>query len=381
MEHHVVAALPGRFAGWPANNGAFQFREDGSELLVGFTDCPFVSTDTGHNTVDPTDDEPQPYVSLLARSLNGGASWAVERPPNYVGRPASEPRRRAPGAGDFLAPGFAMRVVGQGYHGAAVPEGGFYTTHDRGASWDGPFTFEGLAVEPELAGMEITARTCTVVESTNQIAALLSARPINGDGLNVVTDKTFTARTEDGGASWCFCGWLIPLTDPYRAVMPAVTVLGEGHWVVALRRRDVAGDGAKTRNGWIDVVITQDAGASWCAPILVGETGLMNGNPPALCDTGHAGGLCCVYGERNTRRMLARFSHDGGRGWGAPLTLRDDYVTAERMADLGYPRLQRRHGGDGKLVATYYWADKATTRQHIAATIFEAPGSQAAAAL
>ena len=57
VDSSVVVALPGRFAGWPANNGSFQFREDGSELLVGFTDCPFVSTDTGHNTVDPTDDE------------------------------------------------------------------------------------------------------------------------------------------------------------------------------------------------------------------------------------------------------------------------------------------------------------------------------------
>jgi hypothetical protein len=73
--------------------------------------------------------------------------------------------------------------------------------------------------------MEITARTGTVVQGANAMVALLSARPKNGDGLNVVTDKTFSAQTEDGGASWHFCSWLIPLTDPYRAVMPAVAVL------------------------------------------------------------------------------------------------------------------------------------------------------------
>jgi hypothetical protein len=106
------------------------------------------------------------------------------------------------------------------------------------------------------------------------------------------------------------------------------------HWVVALRRRDV---NDKTLSGWVDVLTTRDAGRSWSAPILVGETGLMNGNPPALCasDAGGGGRLCCVYGERNSRRMLARFSETAGESWGEPLTLRDDYVTTEHMADLG----------------------------------------------
>ena len=56
--------------------------------------------------------------------------------------------------------------------------------------------------------------------------------------------------------------------------------------------------------------------------------------------------------------------------WSDPVVLRDDFATAERMADLGYPRLVQRQS-DGKLVAVYYWADAANPQQHIAATIFD----------
>jgi hypothetical protein len=108
----------------------------------------------------------------------------------------------------------------------------------------------------------VTARTCVVPAGPDAPLAcsfLLSARPSKNDGLGIATDKVretpswprswanlrllwlyyhrntrancifwanltpfslkvFTAVTADGGRSFAFGGWLIPLADPYRAV-------------------------------------------------------------------------------------------------------------------------------------------------------------------
>ena len=78
MEHRIVAAAEGRFSGWPANNGIFQF--GGDEVVVGFTESRHVVAAKGHNVAAPTEDDPQPFKSLLARSLDGGEKWQVEKP-------------------------------------------------------------------------------------------------------------------------------------------------------------------------------------------------------------------------------------------------------------------------------------------------------------
>ena len=96
-----------------------------------------------------------------------------------------------------------------------------------------------------------------MVEGESEITVLLSARPAKGDGLKVVTDKVFLARSSTGGASFSFEGWIIPLSDPYRAVMPAITLVSPTEWVVALRRREVDDP---TRDAWIDVCRTTDRG-------------------------------------------------------------------------------------------------------------------------
>jgi hypothetical protein len=141
-----VTALDGRFAGWPANNGAWGF-DGGREVLVGFTDGPWVQTE-GHNTEEP-------YTSHLSRSVGGGG-WTNETPPNFVGRCATPVP--PPGGIDFSAPGFALRAVGTGYHGNDHPGGSFFYTVDRGHSWLGPFSFGDLNDHPELAGMELCAK-------------------------------------------------------------------------------------------------------------------------------------------------------------------------------------------------------------------------------
>lgn len=313
----------------------------------------------GHNTIEP-------YTSHLSRSLDGGRSWANESPPNFVGR--SSAASLPPGNIDFTAPGFALRCVGCGYHGNDEPGGAFFYSLDRGHTWLGPHSFGDLNDHPELAGMEMTPRTCYVVESSSSVTALLSARPAKGDGLGVVTDKVFIGRTADYGATWTFGGWVVPLDDPYRAVMPAVCWLSATEWVVALRRREI-GDHATEKSGWIDVVTTPDAGNTWSAPAGVGDTGPRNGNPPAIATLG--GVIAVAYGERTNRRMVVRFSTDGGSSFGDEVILRDDYATTDRMPDLGYPRLIAQ--ADGKFACMYYWASPELPRHHIACTVFDPP--------
>lgn len=85
----------------------------------------------------------------------------------------------------------------------------------------------------------------------------------------------------------------------------------------------------------------------------------------------HADGrLCCACGNRTERRLLARFSADGGASWGEPLILRDDFHSANGWPDLGYPRLYQRR--DGRLVVVYFWCTRDRPETHIEATIFSA---------
>jgi hypothetical protein len=136
--------------------------------------------------------------------------------------------------------------------------------------------------------------------------------------------------------------------------------------VAALRRKSPG-------HNWIDCVHSGDNGASWAHLSRVAETeagNSTNGNPPALAAL--AGGrLCCAYGNRTERRMLARFSVDGGASWGEALVLRDDFHSANGWPDLGYPRLFQR--GDGRLVAVTFWCTRERPETHIEATIFSAP--------
>lgn len=363
MEHRIVFAQEGVFAGWPANNGMWIWRATDSgaggdvrdEILVGFTTGPYVVS-SSHNIG-------LPYRSRLARSRDGGASWQVEEPVGFMegGRPLSTLRERI----DFSAPGFAMRVLGCGYHGSDEGRGGFYFSADRGARWQGPYLFAGLNGLPQLRGAELTPRTDYLVNGADECLVLLSARSKEQWG----ADRAFCVRTTDGGLSFGFRSWIVPPDDPYRAVMPSTVRVSPGRLVAALRRRDMAGD----RACWIDAYMSDDDGASWAFLSRIGETGMANGNPPALARL-KDGRLCCVYGQRDRRQMIARFSEDEGTSWGEERVLRDDYASVQADQDLGYPRLLQRT--DGRLVAMYYWATEARPHQHIAATIWD-PGPPA----
>jgi hypothetical protein len=180
--------------------------------------------------------------------------------------------------------------------------------------------------------------------------------------LNVaIAEKSFLARTDDGGQSWAFVSWLVPWSDTFRAVMPAPVRLSASRLVVTLRRKSATND-------WIDCYASSDTGANWSFLSRVGDTGGFNGNPPAMVAMAD-GRLCCVYGNRLERRMLARFTPDGGATWGEPVVIRNGFSSANGFADLGYPRLYQRR--DGRLVAVYFWCTPERPQTHIEATIFK----------
>ena len=338
MKHVIVYGKPGIFCGWPANNGAWCW---GNEILVGFSCGPYVEK-KGHNMGSES-------MNVVARSTDGGVTWAMEDPPNFAGDDV--PVKPAPGNINFAHPDFAMRVH---RHGCAR----FFISYDRGHTWKGPYEFSGLMAHPQLKGLENTARTDYIVNGPADCFIFMSARkPDTG-----TRDRAFCARTTDGGKTFNFVSWINP--EPVgttRGAMPSTVRISSTKLVSALRR--------KYPDQWVDVFVSNDNARSWQFLSKVADTGGWNGNPPALVRL-KDGRLCCVFGNRSKRQIIARLSEDQGKTWGAEIVLRDDFqVDKFNDPDLGYPRLVQRP--DGKLVAMYYWATPQHPHQHIAATIWD----------
>ena len=82
-EHTVVVyKQPGRFAGWPANHGSWSW---GNEIVVGFEPGYFHIRKPGEQ--EHSIDYQQPAEHLLARSLDGGETWQIEKPLGLLAPP------------------------------------------------------------------------------------------------------------------------------------------------------------------------------------------------------------------------------------------------------------------------------------------------------
>jgi hypothetical protein len=342
VKHLEVFREKGKYAGWPANHGAWQW---GDELLVGFEIGSFKESESGHS-IDYT----KPAEHVLARSLDGGETWKIERPaslqPPAGAKVADVPTPEGgkqpvdcPGGIDFTQRGFIFTARMLDVHQGPSR---FYYSTDRGKTWEGPFHLKA----PGYSGM--AARTDYLILGKHEMLIFVSVPKADGrEGRSIVL------RTKDGGASWEQQGTITEEEPPVGeyAIMPStVRVVGQ-QLVTAIR----------TRNS-ILIYTSQNNGQTWVPRgIAVQNHG---GNPPSLIKT-LTGQLVLVYGNRTKPYGIrAKVSEDFGLSWGPELRLRTDGGSW----DLGYVRTFVRQ--DGNLVSVYYYNDTKSPERYIGATIW-----------
>jgi hypothetical protein len=336
--HVVVYREAGRLGGWPANHGIWSW---GNEILVGFSAAYHKVNEANRHQQDHS----KPEEPRLARSLDGGRTWAVDAnpdllPPAQGGREAVDLKEPM----DFTRPGFAMTIrFMNNDSGPSL----LWFTYDKGRRWQGPFRF------PQF-GKGIAARTDYIVESKRSAIAFVTQAKDNGR-----EGRPVCVRTTDGGLTWKLVS---PIGDEPSgfSIMPSTVRLPDATLLSTVRVHE----GESNR---IDAYVSHDNGSTWTLRSQAAETGAFNGNPPSLLRL-KDGRLCVTYGYRSEPYSIrARFSSDGGKTWGDVLTIRGDGAAW----DLGYPRTVQRP--DGKLVTVYYFNDAPHTERFIAATIWEAP--------
>ena len=336
----IVYYEPGRFGAWPANNGIWNW---GNEILVGFLRATYKENKYHHSI-----DRAKPMKSVLARSLDGGETWIIEDPENYVrdGDDLMDLKNEI----NFTHPDLAMRFT----------KNGFFTSYTRGKSWKGPFRF------PDFHVGEITTRTDYLVNGQNNCLLFLSAKDNRVKA--TLQDRSFSAQTTDGGKSFKFISWMAE-TDTIRSVMSSTVRMSENHLITAMRRRyDPLLDQKKMLpKNYITVHESLDNGKTWKFLNKIADTdrGTRNGNPPSLVKLPD-GRICVTYGYRNIPYSIrARLSSDKGKSWSKEILLRDD----ARKFDIGYTQSIVRE--DGKIVTVYYYTTEKKREMHIAATIWD----------
>ncbi len=348
VEHVRVYAEQGRFGGWPANHGIWSW---GDEILVGFS--AGYQKDLGlerHNI-----DREKPEEHLLARSLDGGMTWAIEDPSKKgalipVGKslhgiapPWLQEKAwlDCPGGIDFTHPDFAMTIRMTDANGGSSR---FYYSIDRGNNWDGPFRL------PQFDTKGIAARTDYIVNSKHDCLLFLTAAKSDGR-----EGRPLCVRTTDGGQSWKFVSWIG--TEPIGyGIMPSSIRITSNELLTAIRCRD-------PKKSWIETYRSLDDGQSWNLDTIPAPD-LGEGNPPSMIRMSD-GRVAITYGYRaEPFSIRGRLSSDGGRSWGEEIILRGN----GGGRDVGYPQTVQRR--DGKLVTIYYFHDEPKSDRYIVATIW-----------
>jgi hypothetical protein len=329
--HLKVFYEKGRFAGWPANNGIWQW---GNEILVGFSLGYLAPPEQrGLHQIDPA----RPRSIMLARSLDGGETWSVSE----AGYPEGE-LKQFPTNIAFDAPGFALNARGDKA----------YVSLDKGRAWTGPFRLP-------FSDLHLRARTDYQVLGPKDLVLFLTAQKTNDR-----EGRPFCARTRTGGKYWNQFAWIGQQPPSGYSIMPSSVRLPNGDFLVALRRRD----NDPAQHNFIELFRSRDGGLSWqflANPVK--ENGVSSGNPPSMVRLAY-GHLCITYANRNKPHTIrAVFSSDNGRTWGREYVLR----RGAGEPDIGYTRTVQRQ--DGKLVTIYYWLDEPRSERYIAATIFSTP--------
>lgn len=344
VEHLKVHHEQGRFDGWPANHGIWSW---GAEILVGFELGYFKDNPTGHDI-----DYNRPAEHVLARSLDSGKTWTLERPeglrPPPGSRIANVPAALTgkapidcPGGIDFTHPDFVITFRMTSIHDG---ESRYHYSLDRGRTWLGPCKL------PDFGQPGTAARTDYLVNGKHDLTAFLTAAKSNRREGRVIC-----VRTRDGGKSWHMVSFVGPEPEDF-AIMPSSVRVGPSDIVTAIRRRR-----------WIDIYRSFNNGESW--QFINQATMDIGGNPPSLVKLDD-GRLVVTYGYRlQPYGIRARISADNGLSWGTEIILRQD----GGGTDLGYTRTVKRP--DGLLVTVYYYNEDASKERFIGATIWD-PGRQ-----
>lgn len=355
VKHVDVYAIPKRFGGWPANHGVWSWKD---EILVGFSAGHFKDNGPGRHAID----HDRPEEHLLARSKDGGESWAIENPSERgalipmgealhgIAPPGLKERewQDCPGGIEFDHPDFALTLRMTNHHRGPSR---FSISYDRGATWRGPYR---LAIAgPDGKEIGIAARTDYIVNGKYDCLVFLTAAKMDGR-----EGRPFCARTTDGARSWQFASWIGDEPAGY-AIMPSSVRLGKQELLSAIRCRD-------DKTSWIDIYRSIDDGKSWTIDVpAVAMTG--EGNPGSLIRLAD-GRLSIAYGRRaEPFGIRARLSGDNGKTWDREFVLRPN----AGGRDIGYPVSVERP--DGKIVTIYYFHDQPLGDRYIAATIWD-PG-------
>lgn len=338
--HLTVYREAGRFGGWPANHGIWEWND---EILCGFSAAYFKRMPLDRHQYDSA----KPEEPRLARSKDGGETWTIEAPPSLLppeqGGTASKTLAEAM---DFTARGFAMTLR---FHDNHVGPSRLWHTADKGHTWQGPFDV------PAFGTPGVAARTDYVVLGKRDALIFLTAAKQNRR-----EGRVLCARTQDGGVTWKLQGFVGPEPAGF-SIMPSTVQLKNGTLLTAVRVKQ------DQRTDWIELWESGDLGVTWKQRAKpVGFTGGMSGNPPSLLRLTD-GRLALTYGHRGEPfGIRAVLSENEGRAWTEPVTLRNDGAAW----DLGYTRsVQRR---DGQIVTLYYFPEKPQTERIIAATIWRA---------
>lgn len=331
VKNVVVFEQEGRFAGWPANFGIWNW---GNEILVGFTDGAYLKNPTGGHDIS----RDEPSVTRQARSLDGGETWTLEEK-NWLHDQDEMQELTAPV--DFSNPDIALNLKGDR----------IYYSLDRGKSWAGPYAL------PTFGRPELLSRTDYIIEGPRQVTAFTAASKENGK-----EGQPLCMRTTDGGLTWELVGWIMeePPQDYGYGIMPATVALNDNAYLSIIRRGGrIDGD----KQWWLETFLSPDKGKSWYE--LKDETINNSGNPATLTRLDE-NTLAMAYGVRQAPYGIrAKLSKDNGQTWSREMIVRDDAASW----DIGYPRTVKRP--DGKLVTIYYYHTEGQAFRFIGASIWD----------
>jgi len=325
----IVYRQPGRFCGWPANNGVWHW---GNEILVAFNLGYFLEPDPNVDATEHHFDRSKGTRVVMARSKNGGISWHLEQPANLNKESKPIP---CPGGINFADPDFAMRIRADRFN----------VSFDRGKTWSVPYLIPKIGPRPG-------GRTDYIVNGPSDCMFFLT------EG-----SRPYCARTLDGGKTIHFVSWMAPKPIVYT-IMPSTVRVSQNQLVSVMRQSR-----GEAFRGWIDVFGSVDNGQTWefVNKCTYTDDRDWNGNPPSMVRL-RDGRLCVTYGYRWLAfGIRARLSSDNGKTWSDEIILRSDGLNW----DMGYTRTIER--SDGKLVTIYYFATAEKPEHCIAATIWD-PG-------